>query len=510
MNGNLTQETIELIKAAMLDPNGELAKAFTQAGTAITGLTAYDLEAPAKTLYPVLTPLRNRIPRVSGRGGTQANWRAVTAINTAKLSAGVVEGKRGGIIATTVTEYLAAYRGLGLEDTVTFEAQYAGGGFEDVKARAVRGLLQSLMIQEEMIILGGNGAAVAVAQPAAPTLTELLVAVSPGGNFKASTKYKVGVVALTLEGYNLASVAGGVVQTYSRTNGGADSADTVNGGTSLPSDTTEITISAAGVDTQSIKMSTPVVAGAVAYAWYWGPTASDLLLGAITTVNSNVATTIVATGTQKFGDLVVATYAKNALLFDGLLYQAWKTASGSYIKNMATGSSAVLACGTGLTAGTDGTITEFDVALQSFWDNYRLSPSRIIVSGQEMNYIRKKVLLGSTTAAQRFVFSADQNGMMGGVMVNAYLNPFGMGAAKPIPIELHPNMPPGTVFFDTDDLPYTLSGVNNLKQIRTRQEYYQIEWPLRTRKYEYGVYADEVLQNYFPPAFGIITNIGAA
>jgi hypothetical protein len=98
---------------------------------------------------------------------------------------------------------------------------------------------------------------------------------------------------------------------------------------------------------------------------------------------------------------------------------------------------------------------------------------------------------------------------MGGVNVNSYLNPFGMGAAKPIPIELHPDMPPGTVFFDTDDLPYTLSGVTNLKQIRTRQEYYQIEWPLRTRKYEYGVYCDEVLQNYFPPAFGIITNIAA-
>jgi hypothetical protein len=197
MQGGMTQETINLIKAAMLDPNSELAKAFVQ--SAVTaGLTAYDLEAPAKTLYPVLTPLRNRIPRVSGKGGIQANWRAVTAINTAKLSAGVVEGKRGGIITTTTAEYLAAYRGLGLEDTVTFEAQYAGQGFEDVKARAVRGLLQSLMIQEEAIILGGNGAAVALGKPTAPTVTENLAAVLPG-DFKAGVKYKVGVVALTAE-----------------------------------------------------------------------------------------------------------------------------------------------------------------------------------------------------------------------------------------------------------------------------------------------------------------------
>ena len=45
-------------------------------------------------------------------------------------------------------------------------------------------------------------------------------------------------------------------------------------------------------------------------------------------------------------------------------------------------------------------------------------------------------------------------------------------------------------------------------QVRTRQEYYQIEWPLRTRMYEYGVYADELLQGMFMPAFGMITNAG--
>jgi hypothetical protein len=52
-----------------------------------------------------------------------------------------------------------------------------------------------------------------------------------------------------------------------------------------------------------------------------------------------------------------------------------------------------------------------------------------------------------------------------------------------------------------------LSGVGNILQIKSRREYYQIEWPLRTRRYEYGVYADELLQNYFPPAFGVLKNI---
>ena len=51
---------------------------FAQGTSPTSGLTFYDLELGAKSLYPVLTPLRNAIPRVSGKGGIQAAWRAIT------------------------------------------------------------------------------------------------------------------------------------------------------------------------------------------------------------------------------------------------------------------------------------------------------------------------------------------------------------------------------------------------------------------------------------------------
>jgi hypothetical protein len=41
----------------------------------------------------------------------------------------------------------------------------------------------------------------------------------------------------------------------------------------------------------------------------------------------------------------------------------------------------------------------------------------------------------------------------------------------------------------------------------TRRDYYRIDWPLRTRKREYGIYAEEVLAVYAPFALGLITNI---
>jgi len=494
MDSQTTQQTLDLLKQARSAPDLELAKAWTQSGSAVTGITAYDLEGPAKKLYPVITPLRIMIPRVSGKGGIQANWRAVTGINTNGLSAGVGGGNRGGVIATTTANYTAAYQGLGLEDYATFEADYAAEGFDDVKALAVEGLLRSLMIQEERIILGGNNS---MALGTTPTPT---VSTSTTGGALANATYNVFCVALTMEGYLNASVAGGTTGLVSRTNADG-SVDTYGGGASGKSAAASQATTGSNVST--ISASVAAVTGAVAYAWYWG-TAGNELLGAITTINS-VLISATATGTQNISAVSGTDYSQNSLIFDGLLTFTSKGATnGGYRKVMASGTPGT---GTPLTADGTGGVVEIDAALQSFWDNYRLSPDTIWVSSQEQKNISLKVLAGAANGAQRFVFNTEQGQIAGGNMVRSYLNKFAMDGAQEIPIRLHPNVPTGTVLFTTSRLPYPLSNVQSVLRILTRRDYYQIEWPQRSRKYEYGIYADEVLQNFFPPAFGMITNI---
>lgn len=492
-----TNETLALLKEALAKADADLPlnKAFTQSASATSGLTAYDLEAPAKTLYPVLTPLRNQTPRVSGKGGIQANWRAITGINTGNLSAGVSEGNRGAVITTTTADYLAAYKGLGLEDYVTFEADYAAQGFDDVKARATQGLLRSLMIQEEKCILWGN-TSLALGTTPTPTLSTA----TTGGTLTNQT-WSVICVALTAEGYTLSSVTGGLPLSATRTNADA-STDSVNQGTAIKS--TAATQATTGT-TSTISATVTAVRGAVAYAWFWGLGGSELL-GAITTINS-VKITAAATGTQNASAGFTADKSRNGLIFDGYLTFASTSGNNGYYSAQATGTAGT---GTPLTAGTDGTITEFDTALQYFWDTYRLSPTCIWVSSQEMGYLRRKVLTGAAAAAQRFTFNVNQQGIVGGTTVKGYINPFTMTAdGEEIPIRLHPNMPAGTILFTTDQLPYPLSNVTNVSQIRTRQEYYSLEWPRKSRKYEYGVYCDEVLQVFAPFAYGVITNIAA-
>ena len=160
--------------------------------------------------------------------------------------------------------------------------------------------------------------------------------------------------------------------------------------------------------------------------------------------------------------------------------------------------------GSTLTGAGAGGVVEIDAALKNRWDNYRLSPDTIWVASQVANDLSKKILAGNANAAQRSVFESDQGALGGGVVVRTYLNEFSMAGPKTIDIRIHPNMPAGALLMTSRTLPCPPSNVGNVVQVRTRQDYYQIEWPPRARRYETGVYADEVLQHYFPPSMAVI------
>lgn len=492
------QEVLRNLKAAQQKPLGSLEKStYAQASSATSGLTFYDLELGAKFLYPVLTPLRNIIPRVSGKGGIQANWRAVTAINTQGLRFGVSAANRGGVLAVSTTDYSAAYKGIGVETNVDFEAQYAGQGFDDIRAVAAKTGLESLMLGEEAMILGGN-ASIALGTTPTPTLSD----VATGGTLAAGTALSVVCVALTHDGVTNASIAGGIQGQITRTNADGTT-DTFGGGAARKSANATITTANDGNATHQVRASVVPVAGAVGYAWFWGAPGSELL-GALTGIAS-LAITAPASGTQTAASLGSADNSQNALAFDGLLTQAMRGGSGATIVAQPQGAAG---SGTPLTSDSAGGIVEIDAVLKQMWDTRRLSPDTIWVSSQEALNISRKIATGTAATAMRFVQDVGDDLVGGGVVVRTYLNRFSMQGGSTLDIRVHPNMPAGTLLMTTSALPYPLAGVGNLMQIRTRQDYYQIEWPLRTRRYEYGIYADEVLQHFFPPAMALITNIG--
>jgi hypothetical protein len=489
-------QTLELLKGTQANP-------LTKAGiTVSTGLVAFDLEPTAKLLYPVLTPLRNEIPRKSTvpGAGKALNWRIVTAINSLGVFAGVSEGNRGGVITIAEADKIATYKGLGLENSVTFEADYAARGFDDVKALAVRQGLESLMIAEEVMIVNGN-----TSLQLGTTGTPVGVGSTTGGTLAATT-YFVYCVALTYDGYQRAGVAGGVVTGVMKTNADA-SIDTFGGGTAKVSPVSN-TVTTTG-STGSIAMTVPATAGAFGYAWFWGTTTgvANATLGAITlnntfTITATATGTLLANYTVTLNSVVFALSADNstnALAFDGLITQA--ISGGAYTRSLD---------GATLTADGLGGVVEIDVLLKYMWDNFRLAPEVMRVGGQCARDITKKVLAGNVNPAYRVNVSQDGLGnLTGGNLITTYLNKFALGGATVLKIELHPFMQDGAIFFDCKKNPYPNSNVGEVRRIITRQEYNQTEWPLVSRKYQYGVYVDECLQVYVPFAFALMTNIAA-
>ncbi|WP_395664568.1 hypothetical protein [Methylocella sp.] len=502
-SSNEVQDVLDRLKSAQSRPLGDprfrgllgLEKStFSQSASPTSGLTFYDLELGAKFLYPVMTPLRNMIPRVSGKGGVQAAWRAITAVNASNLRFGVSAANRGGTLAVAMQDYTATYKSIGVETSVDFEEQFAGQGFDDVRAIAAKTGLEALMIGEEAMILGGCSSGIG----ATPTPT---LATEAAGGALAAQSWSVICAALTLDGVMNGSVAGGVQGQISRVNADG-STDSFGGGVAMKSAAAAIsTTGSASV----VKASVTPVSGAMGYAWFWGAAGAEKL-GAITSINS-VVIAAAATGPQTAASLGGADNSANPLAFDGLIYQALKPGSGATVYAMPTGT---LGVGSKLTADSAGGVVEIDGVLRSMWENYRLSPDTMWVNAQEALSISKCVVSAASNSAQRFVFEAAHDLIGGGVMVRSYLNRFSMQGGNVIDIRVHPNMPAGSILMTSKALPYPLAGVGNVMQIRARQDYYQIEWPLRTRKYEFGVYSDQVLQNFFPPSMAMIVNIGSA
>ena len=460
-----------------------------------TGLVAYDLQAPAKNLYPVNTPIIKSLPRVGGGTGTATNWKQVSALIGSGFdnTGWVPEGQRAGQMSYTTASKAAAYATIGEEDQVTYEAISAGRGFEDVRATMTTRLLQKMMLKEEAAVLFGN-ASVQLGTPSAPTLS----ATGSTSTMPAAT-YSVIVVALTMEGMRNSSVGNGVAT--SKTVNGADGKTfTINGGSSNKSAaaTQAVTLG------QALNMTVPAIQGAAGYAWFVGAAGSERLQ-LITPINSATFTAALPQTTTQLASAITGDCSTNSNGFDGLLTTALKAGSGAYVNSLPTGTAGA---GTTLTASGKGSVNEIDQMMQTMWDNSQCSVSVLYVNSQQIRDITTKVLSsGSAPLLQYFKdASSGEYQLTAGGSIEFYYNPY---LNKKIPIKVHPNIAPGTILGYAEDLPvqYQSNEVPNVAEVKVRRDYYQIDWPITTRAQMAGVYAEEVLAVYAPFAFGVLNNI---
>ena len=435
---------------------------------------------------------------MQGGTGTATNWRQVSSLVGSGFDAmgWVPEGQRAGFMSYTTASKAAAYATLGEEDTATFEAISAARGFDDIQASMATRLLQKCMLKEEMALLAGN-ASLQLGTPPTPTLG----ATGSSATLPAAT-YSVIVVALTLEGYRNSTLAAGVATT--RTITGADGKSfTLNGGASNRSAnaTQAVTLG------QTLSATVAAVQGAVGYAWFVGAAGSETLQ-AITTINSVVVSAPLVTG-QQAASTVSTDCSTNGQAFDGLLTTAMKSGSNAYVKTLASGTAGV---GTTLTGSGQGSVTQIDDMLQAMWDQAQVSPTVLYVNSRQLRDISAKCLSSASgPVLNYFMQPGGAPQLSTGGVIEFYFNPFLLDGGVKIPIKIHPNVPPGTILGWCEELPaqYQNSEVPNVAEVKCRQDYYAIDWPITTRQRQKGVYCEEVLAVYAPFAMGVITNIAA-
>ncbi|MFT8930023.1 MAG: hypothetical protein ABF969_11875 [Sporolactobacillus sp.] len=502
---SITAETLSMMKPAV-------KKALTQGFTVGTGLTGYELEEPSKKLFPVWSPFRNRIPRVhAGQGSAAAHWKAISRINATRQRPSVAFGAAGPLVSTEELDFQSNYYPIALGDSVQMDAQMLARGFEDLRATAGINLLYAQMIEEDRFLLGAQN--FATPQPPAP----VLAASATGGSIPNTTTVHVRVRARNHENYYF-------------------------GGGSLPS--ADVSVATAGTDpTNSVSASVPVVdqygnfnpalAGVVAYDWYVSSNGTDYFYYGTTTVNSITVTAIPSSDNPapRLPELADPDTWANAQAdtsadpntFNGLL----GTLSGAYLNgtfvspgtpgSKPSGALFQSLNGSKLHASA-GRIVEIDNAIRQIWDNVQLSPTRILVSGEQMLDLTAGIVKSGQGGGGTYKFigndPAEARSLHAGYAVIDYTNP--IFPSQPIAIETMPHLQPGTIIILTEVLPYPNNQVANVLEVETQQEYQQLEYAMSRQsgnnggpRYDFEVRAIETFKNYFPASMAVIQNIAS-
>jgi hypothetical protein len=182
---------------------GLLNKEWTLSSPIPTGLVPYDLEAPSKNIWPRPTPLRNSIPRVKGQGSVR-RYKIVSAVSgsgtggLSTINPGIAENAnvttptgqslvRGPAISYAGFDVAVSYVTSSLSDYVTWQAEWEGLGFDDVRTLSATSLLYSAMLAEERLYLYGRGTTAngyigPLGTPGNVTLAAVIASVAPSGS----------------------------------------------------------------------------------------------------------------------------------------------------------------------------------------------------------------------------------------------------------------------------------------------------------------------------------------
>lgn len=463
-----------------------------------SGFVPYDLVAPARLVYPVFSPLRNKIPRVPGQGtsrqakivtgisGSQTGNQGVVDISYAESTTFTTWQNTPSAGAQTAVNISVPYRFFALSESLSWLAQFSGQGFEDISALANLILLQEFMLAEEYAMISATSTAISA--PSAPTLS-VRTAGSNETALPSSSHFWVAVTATNYYGET-------VMSTVSSDAGSVSS-------------------------TQVVDVTIPASAGALQYNIYVNNSASSTpARTAMWLKASNVGgvkftlqgPTVPSSGTNPPS---ADTGTGSANRMEGLVptLTGFSASTASIYPTTGSNSTNWIGGYVNQNAGTHLSINLINTALQQMWDGtgstnpgaFRADPSEIIGEGGDIMRLSNDVVQsGAATNYRLFVEQPDVTGVRAGAAVSEFQNPITRSVVKML---VHPWLTQGTAMLMSYTIPYAWSQVSNCWEMTMVQDYLSISWPVIDPTFRYSMFMYGAMVANAPWYSGIIQGI---
>ena len=457
-----------------------------------TSFAAFDLEAPAKLLTPRPTPLRNRIPRKKGVGtshrvkritgytgtgtGGQGNiWPGITESTTTNF--GSIAFERGPKISYTADDLVLPYNSYSLSDSVSFDANFSGLGYQDLRQLSSTSTLYATMLMEERMMLMARGTASGYSGAlAAPTVTLTKPSATTGQVALADSAYYVYVTAD-------AGISGSGF-----------------GESIVPTVATQTTSS------QVLKIVVADVVGALGYNVYIGTTTGTANAKYQGTFKGNTAY-VVGAGSTAAGDTLIYSTASSILAsranadtsayatgYDGILPTVLGANSG-FINDINT------------TFSNTNPGVEYQKVFSGLYDGVKADPDAILINGADRKQL-SDAIKGSANSNYRLQISQDEtNGVVFGSVVGGIVNEV---TGKAVDLIVHPWLPQGVSPVLSWTLPIPDTEVSDVWANYLVQDYMGIQWPVTQFAYEFSTYFRGTFFCVAPAWNGVVSGIVSA
>jgi len=470
--------------AAQRGAMGDIVKDITLASPLSTSFAQFDLEAPAKLLTPRPTPIRNKIPRKKGVGtshrikritgytgtgtGGQGNvWPGVTESTTTAF--GSISFQRGPKISYTADDVIFPYFSYSLSDAVSFDANFSGLGYQDLRQLSSTSTLYASMLMEERMMLFARGTATGLSGVlAAPTVTLTARSAATGETALTNATYYVYV---TSDG----GFGEGVVST----------------------------VASQATSSQLLDITVTNVSGALGYKVYVGTStgvANARYVGRITSLKGTLQgpTSTVTTGDNLVfnttGTLASTLTEGSAYAtgYDGILAQI---ASGGTVNRVNS------------TFSTSNPGAEFQTIFSTLYDTVKADPDEIFLNGSDRKQLSDAIKNGSTANYRLNLTQTDSGDYVGGAVIGGLYNEI---TGKLVDLTVHPWLPQGVAPVMSYSLPIPDTEVSDVWAAVNVQDYMGMQWPVTQFAYEFSTYWRGGFVGYAPAWNGLVTGIKSA